>query len=151
MNGFKVVEGMVETAAAFRSNWYSKDIINKNSRKVISQTIYLLKHFIQQLFFEHLKCVKYPIMLFIEDSGEEDILLTSKNSHPCVERDKKSKYSNMVWQNLYDRIHKRYNICPKEIAFNYSSIHGETNPWVGSWKLLEVVLRNEEGREGITR
>lgn len=35
-------------------------------------------------------------MLFIEDLGEEDIFFILKNFYFCVERDKKSKYSNMV-------------------------------------------------------
>lgn len=30
----------------------------------------------------------------------------------------------------------KYNICPKEKAFNYNSIHKEIDLWTGSWKLI---------------
>lgn len=57
--------------------------------------MYLFKHFIQELVFEHLKCIKNFIMLFIENLDEEDILFTSENS-ACVERDKKKKKKRAI-------------------------------------------------------
>lgn len=86
---------MGETAAVYGFNRCSKNIVNNIPRKSTSKTMYLFKHFIQELLFEHLKCIKYFIMLFIENLDEEDTLLTSENS-ACVERDKKNKHSNIV-------------------------------------------------------
>lgn len=37
-----------------------------------------------------------PHYAIYRDIEEVDTVLTSKNSEPCVEKDKKNKYSNMV-------------------------------------------------------
>lgn len=96
-NGIKVAHGVVDTAVVSRFNWYSKDVINNISKKGTSQTTYLFKHFIQQLLFEHLKYMKYLIMLFIGEVDEDTLLISTQ---PVWRETRKEKHSNIVWQNL---------------------------------------------------